>query len=396
MKKCVTFLVAILPILTLYTVGIASFADLALLVICGYHFLVTRKVNIAKAALPLILFVVYVIVIGLISAVVYSNFTVNISIRTARFVFYICCAAMVLEHLDVDFLIKTTRVIAIICFFAICVQYIAYYAAGKYVYWFIPGLSISNNEVYEDALETSAYFRPGALFGEPASLVWYILPVLNHTLSTMDKKATFKKVLLAFVLSTTIIMSKSLFGLLFLAVLWVIWVVHFVTFKKNVKLLNVVLFISLPILAVYLLQTSVVQEALVRIDFSNLEGSGSFAGRFLQYDIFNSLNFPQKIFGVGIGNLRGAEHINNTVAYVITGAGIIGIILLAVFYISMIIRTKNYAGKVLLLCTAVMCFGSNALISTGIVYFFSFVSVYNRKKETPKQIGNPVSEVRVR
>ncbi len=395
-KKIVSVLVAILPILTIYSTGIAgiSLADLVLFLLCCYHFITSRKINLAKAALPLAVFVIYILLIGMISALIYSTGSINILIRTVRFTFYICCAGFITKQLDAGFLIKTVQIFTVICFFAITVQYIAYYTAGQYVNLFIPGIPLSF-DAYEETLETSAYFRPAGLFGEPASLVWYILPILNYTLSKLGKEFTFKKLLYALVLSATVIMTKSLFGLLFLAILWVIWAVYFVTFRKNVKLPNLLMFIALPILAVYVLQTPVVQEALIRIDFSNLEGSGSFAGRFLQYDIYGSLNVFQKFFGVGIGNLMGAKSINNAVAYIITGSGIIGILLLAVFYIFQFKNAKPYVAKVLLLCTLVMSFGSNALLSTGIIYFFSFVRVCNLP-EQEKKPANPVSEVTVK
>ena len=84
------------------------------------------------------------------------------------------------------------------------------------------------------------------------------------------------------------------------------------------------------------------------------------------------------IFGVGIGNLMGTENINNAFAYILTGGGIISIILLMIIYIFMFKYTKNYSAKVLLLCTIIMNFGSNALLSTSLIFYVSYIHVYNK------------------
>lgn len=272
---------------------------------------------------------------------------------------------------------KITIFISIACFGAILIQYIAYYSFGQYITWFIPVFSLGF-ESYSNALSESALFRPSGFFGEPASLVWYICPVLNYTLSQLVKDFTFKKLIYVILFSVSIILCKSLFGILFLAVLWGIWALKLISLKKNASISNLLLLILLPFIIILTLRSSIVQEALMRIDFSDLENSLSFSGRFLQYDIYNSFNSIQMIFGVGIGNLMGTENINNAFAYILTGGGIISIILLMIIYIFMFKYTKNYSAKVLLLCTIIMNFGSNALLSTSLIFYVSYIHVYNK------------------
>ncbi len=396
-RKWITFIVAIVPILSLYSIGIAgiSVSDVILFGLCFYDVLSTRRLRYRKGIFPILIFMLYLLLSSMISTLFFPGRVVTIMIRLIRWLFYIYCSVVLPKHLDVKFMLQMTAVVAVACFVAIFIQTVAYNTSGKYVTLFIPGLSL-NNEVYEDSLSTSAYFRPSAFFGEPASLVWYVLPVLNYALYKLDKSFTVKGLLWAIILSMTIVMSKSLFGLLFLGVLWVIWALHFISFRKNMKLPGIFLFIALPILAVYVLQTDMVQEALVRIDFSDLEGSDSFSGRFLQYEVFNSLSSVQRIFGVGIGNLMGAENINNAFAYLLTGSGILGILLLAFCYVNFFRSTRKYVVRVLLLCTIIMSFGSNALLSVNLVYYFSFVHICNalREDETdqPLELCSEVSQ----
>jgi hypothetical protein len=363
--KLYTLFVALLPILYSYSSGIPgiSIAEFILTLFVLYSFLDksrfrTHRDN-GRIKRVLMFFIVYTVFNAIFCAIIYQIYAIDILVRTTRLVFYIfCIIRLSMRYIDFKLFCKYSTIVAALCFGFIVMQYISFYSSGVIINGHLPFLKLYE-ESYEGMLaRTVSIFRPSAFFAEPSILVWYMLPVLNYKINgevEPQKKGNFIWIIL---ISISMLLSKSLFGLVFVAVIWASYL-----FKKNKHPIVTMLFIFLiPIVGYFTFNSNIVADTLRRIDFSNLLGSLSFSSRFLQYDLFSTLNIMQQVFGIGLGNLL--DHsLNNSIAYILTGNGIIGVVILATLFYKLLKWGKMYWLKILTLCLVIVALGSNALIS---------------------------------
>lgn len=372
--KLYTFFVAILPILYSYSSGIPgiSIAEFILILFVLYSFLDNSRFRTCRydgrVKRVLIFFILYTVFNAIFCVIIYRIYAIDILVRTTRLVFYIfCIIRLSMRYIDFELFCKYNTIVAALCFGFIVMQYLAFYSSGVIINGHLPLLKLYE-ESYEGMLaRTVNIFRPSAFFAEPSILVWYMLPVLNYKINgevEAQKKGNFIWIIL---ISISMLLSKSLFGLVFVAVIWTSYLL-----KKNKHPIVTLLFIFLmPFVGYFTFNSNIVADTLRRIDLSDLSGSMSFSSRFLQYDLFKSLNIMQKVFGIGLGNLLGYS-LNNSMAYILTGNGIIGVVILATLFYKIFKWSKMYWLKILTLCLVIVAFGSNAIISCLSVYFAAF------------------------
>lgn len=392
MKKLYTVLLAIIPIFSAYSSGISGFSisDILLIILLGMGLLQSSsrkersEFHTSGHNLRLVVFlsfIAYLSVVSLISCLTFPQYESDIIVRTIRLCFYIIvCLNLSPRLFDKVYFVKVVNLISLICFVCIVLQYITYSFWGLKLSMHISVLSL-NTDSYYDALEKSWMFRPSAFFMEPSIMVWYMFPVLLYDLFWNKNKSKYVN---GIIISTAILLSKSLFGIAIVFAIWGAFALKPILLKQGFTIKSFLMVLVIAVSFYLLLNNKIVGEALLRLDIDNLSGSASFSGRFLKYQIFKDGNIFQKIFGIGIGNnLGGTDSLSNTFAYILTGSGIIGAGLYSFLVGSMLKKAAGYSAKLFVLLVFLISFGSNIFLGSSLVFFAGWWYALNEKSSNP-------------
>lgn len=317
---------------------------------------------------------------------------------------------------DLDRFIKYYRIFGIITCAIFFAQEISFLLYGSRFMALIPFLDVHyegfSTEEFSDKM--SMKDRSCSCFLEPSHFAQYVLPLLAFELGSLHERNR-SLAFVPIVLSIVLLILRSGVGLLCGAALWCV----FILFSR--RSLAVKTFVILPLVSILTLVffisysntekgAAVVDRAVQLNPNNNNELSSGIIRVYRGYMVYDTLDLPAQLLGVGVGGANDAidnssynwmfeegDHYLNNIQTLLIGYGIIGTFIFMLFLLSMI-RTKSFVSVlfvVAFLSTSLLesYFGAyRMLLFLGIPFVISsHFYVKNEKNETLVTKGNATS-----
>ena len=400
-KILFSFLIAILPILHIYKVWTLplTFGDLALVFIMIVTLLSGLRKNQKIQKCPFICFFYCFFVISLVSILLCGQSSledfVSKWLRIAVYYFVIDFSFRQENRFDFVFMQKCCVYAGIIVSAILLVQVIMAQFFGRSLTFFLPMLPL--NYLLSPEQLTNKYnillgdpdWRPISIFCEPAHYCQFACLPLGIALfcdeTVMSQK---KKWLTSIFLTITILLSFSANGLFITVLLWAMWFYRFMQGRSSAKKYIVGL-LAIIIGVCVLVNTDFWNSALGRLETVNSAGTSTGTVRLLQgFAIYKKLNFPQKLFGVGFGNVQtflienhittaflsdlGNEYMNGFSTVLVSG-GIVGLLLYLAIWIRLYFTHRNPVARAAFIVISVLFCTSSLFYSCTFVMYLAFV-----------------------
>ena len=236
----------------------------------------------------LILFLIYTLINQLILILLDKDYIINSEIinnmiMSCITVFIISSLSKIIEE---DKLYRTYKIIGIIAMIGLLIHAISIFILNKNVYPIvIKELSDKTSVVLRQGIN-----RPVSFFLEPQHYASYMLPLLFLSL----KK---QKVIFSFLITTSIIISTSLQGILIAGVLWIYYILS--VFKGIGK--------KTAIIAIILIQTPFGEFAIDKLYKTDISTDIRITRGF---GVFDDMTTAEKLTGIGPGTI--SRYISNT------------------------------------------------------------------------------------
>ncbi|KGA96288.1 hypothetical protein BALCAV_0217195 [Alkalihalobacillus alcalophilus ATCC 27647 = CGMCC 1.3604] len=373
LKILYTIIILTLPITFQYS-SVVPGISLGELFLVGVVFLCLIYMMLSKQKIkpisflknPFFWLVIYIIFISLISGMIQDTFSLTtVSTRIIRFVFYTICAIIISsQFFDFTYGIKIYKRFVILATSFLMVQIILYHSTGFILQGTIPGANMVNDFSYDRIQESlSRFYRPMSFFTEPGYYARYVLPFLAFCLFSSKLHAKYRTDMgKAIFITIGLFLSGSGQGILLGIFLWAGYFitkgVDISTFRIRIRYL--IGGLALPIISFFILQFDHIQRSLDRLWGGPMASSNLRVYRgFAVYEQFPLL---EKFIGVGYGNsgnyieahgiytqydFPGMPEYMNSVAYILTGTGIIGLLILLWTFVFMYKKQKVFIRRLL-------------------------------------------------
>ena len=399
--KTVTLLICLLPLLRYYIPGLKPimFSDIVQLYLM-FIGITNKNVRRDSSHIPpinaLFLYGAYVVFVTALSAIYMPVFDLSSNVTTImRLWIYILTIAFTLDsYFDKAFGFQIALKIAVVNSCLTTVQLILFTVWGIRTSFLIPFLDAeagySNERVYQER-----FFRPTGLFYEPAQSVYFFLPLLLILLfsSFRDKNAATaprNNIVYAIILTIGLMCTESGAGAVILLAVWALYALYALKKSGNKKM---ILPVTAGMAAVsFIFKLDFFAEAFSRgTNITQGSGGTRILRSFLTWAQFP---FEYKIFGIGYANYRSyvlyseffTEYdfvqdvgYTNAAGQILSGMGIIGALLLLVFfYRTYKCSKKDLPSALLILYLFVSLFYSG--IFMGIFFMIYMAFIFSRTK----------------
>lgn len=390
MSKYLPYIFAFFPILNIYETGIIPALSIGQILLFIFFFIYIRHNRIY---LQFHLFIGYSIIIT-IFCLLKPGISANESIHEliALFIFFILYSFVIK---DVDYIMFSIglKILGFISLFFFFFQYLLS-LIGIHVIGIIPGIPLSNGT--DPNMFHSSHLlmdRLSSIFQEPAHYAEFMSMFLTTVL--FKYKHFRKKIILAILISMSIILCQSAGGYILFSVSWICWLKFYLKKKKHkFKYIIPILFTGI-IMIVLLIKTEMVGTVLNRyqtlsITPENSEyGFSSYLRLIRGYIPFIEGSIFDKIFGHGVGTLLSFVRMNpnsmflaitdydanwiNSFQFILFSTGLIGVILFFTKLFRLYKRT-SYMGKTLMiiyilaLCSSGMLLTASSMLFLYIIY----------------------------
>lgn len=223
------------------------------------------------------------------------------------------------------------------------------------------------------------YFRPASFFGEPAYFGYYALLTLILILFFQRREVTAKQWILTLLVSVAAILSTSTTALYLIPLTWVIWVVHQARSGRFGRFSMVTLGVGCGLAVAWILRggsngslglASSLESSMAKL--GNWQSSARLGGSL---DSLEHLTWPERIFGVGMGNEDIALNLTsfyNDVTTVVLGTGILGFGFLLAYWRRLWMIAVPGA-KLLVICYVALSFGEQFLYQGFSFVFLAYI-----------------------
>ncbi len=226
-------------------------------------------------------------------------------------------------------------------------------------------------------------YRPTSFFTEPAHFCQFAFVGLVYSL--FGNEYIQNRNLKALVISTAMILSTSVQGIMLVFLIWAIFIFSKSRQKKN-KLFYAFLGIFLmTVVIITAFQFDFFVKAINRAITLNASGGNAFLARTSSISDFMALPFIHKIFGVGFGNPIPDQYFNS-ISYALYCTGVIGLVLMFILFIP-IYKQSFYFQKVTILLLIMLFFGSHLFTATSILFYFPFLNNNNNNNSQNEPIS---------
>lgn len=283
----------------------------------------------------------------------------------------------------------TIRWMQIVAFIGAC-YLICQYTAWKMFSLFLP--PVFDQELfpplqasYRDSAALIAHYnyffvRPASFFGEPAYFCYYALIVIALLLVFSPKSLRTHQWALLIVLSLAVILSTSTTGICLLAAVWGFWIVNGAGSRRAAR-------IPLPVALLGLVGTGMtaILWRLRGSDQGVFQSTGSALEKLAgwtstsrlggSYELYFQLDSVRRIVGVGLGNediYLGYDGFYNDIVLVALSAGLVGLLLLVVYWYWLYSRAVP-GTRILVVLYTVVSFGEQFLYSSFSYVILAFV-----------------------
>lgn len=409
-SKLKSWILALLPIIGIYSLAGANISNIWLILIVIYGIYRSAKKNgriyLGKIDKTLLLFWAYTIFVSIINCL----FSGNVDLRdiTVKYVHVTCFILIIAvfrtitfdKNIDTEPFIKVALVSS--CF--LIVQFILYNFLGIKLY----GVS----EAFRTNI-TEDITRPSSFFVEPAHFCRYIMLPLFILLFRSSSPKKMNKALL---ISVAVVLSKSSIGYIGLSAIWLAWIFIEVSkrrmshnrFAKSLILITLAIAVCIWVDSRF----DILSFAIEHISELNMKQISSGNLRvFRGFWIWREEDLLHQIFGVGMANVNnylikngirtifdgqlelGCEYMS-AVSYVLVMNGIVG---LSIFFSALfcLFHKSENTEKVLIFVFVLLMLSNEEFQSVDFMNIWIYLLVEytsrGKQKETPKIIYNACS-----
>ena len=226
-------------------------------------------------------------------------------------------------------------------------------------------------------LFTGGTSRPCSIFGEPSQYAYFILIPLAMTMFSNKNDTYYKDRRILY--SVGILLSTSGQGYAILAGMWLLYILY-----KGIMLHQfsnaLVSIVTILLALIVISRIPIVQQSVSRLFSSTSETGFSTAvtGRLTGFDFINELSTGRFLIGTGFGNRAsgtvstGGAIYYNGISSIISGSGIIGLIIFAMICVDYL-RKVEFAYIAVILAMWALMFSANLFYAPYIVLYFSVI-----------------------
>lgn len=400
--KLFAFILVAIIFLDVYKMPILSFLSVGefLLILFSPIFIVNAKklFYVDKSNLFIFIFCFYGVCASFCVAVI-NNAIYDVAVRVIREGFYFFYIFILGKRYFNYKIFKSyfSKLILVLAAFVL-LQVLVYYSTGYLIPGFILDAKLNDGnftglEMYNSILRygsNNGYIKPSGFLCEPAHCAHFFFLYLLMNLFD-DKRIRvkyFKCVFVSFAMVAT--MSTSAF--LELVISWLFWLLY--QKKISVFIKSAIILLCVCVSLVLLNSTNnsfmAVIERFTNIFLGGDSVTESASLRVLKgFDVFNSMPFYYKIFGVGFGGYNSAvnngiifvsgydlsnEYLN-TISYLLVSSGILGTSLFVVGVLKSFFK-KHIMQKILTISMIVLFFGTSIYCT---VIFICFMLIIMKK-----------------
>lgn len=385
--KITTFAVCLSPVLFIYrALGIFMLGEIVLILlsIANVFVSVYSKKIVSQKQIVILFFAVSIL---LISCLGYSTTGLNTAVlpRLIRLLFCFFIAALLGEYFfDYNFAKRSVIFISVVATVLIVFQKVYNDRTGSFIY-FISKRNIYSsvyNDFYFQNLESLSVYRPMSIFLEPSHFCQYILFALVIVL--FRSKFSVKDIMIGSLLSIGIFISASSTGVVICAMLWFIYIFtiirgSIVSGAFNPKMLLIIfLFIAAGALILSQFGDRVL-FAIERIYNRDSSTTEAFVSRLGTFSIFTEYNsFTEFLYGRGYGVINEGDWYAS-IPYYFSGTGLLGILALAIFFISLYFISNKLQRKLVILFF-VLCFTTEILTNYWLIFILPLIMTATEEK----------------
>ena len=326
----------------------------------------------------MLLFALICLTVTLATASFQPVFSISqFAVRTARWIFYIGCAAILGGRIDQKQLRALFFVIGVAASFFLIIQVVIYRTTGLTVTFQIGGQTLGGTaeNIYTNGIRTGSIFRFSSFFSEPAHFSCYVILALTFTLiyrATLNlDMATFGGIVIMLV---ALICCSSTYAILLTGVLVFAFFVLFLRYQKISRrsVMWAVALLLAGIILLFVFRNSSLGNYLI----SKLVSVGNTSRTSFVWNQSHLFSTLQRCVGVGIGNEENyySYMANTQMGYMNSFSmaffycGFTGVVLILLFYVKSWISFRSPA-RVLLVLFAAMSLYSTAFFSTVMVLY---------------------------
>lgn len=337
LKIFCTYIIVLLPILGMYgfmskSITLADILIIIALTLVLIDSIITKKLVISNK--DYFVFAIWCVLSTLYASAFYAGLFSGITgAQMIKLLVYSLAIIVVpIRYFDFNLATKIYTKIVILLSIIVFVQYFIYLIKGTFYPWVINSKYFPAIYVNDDYFSTGylymlggGTFRPSSIFSEPALFAQYVSPCLALNMFSKDSK---NKYLILLIITIATFLGKSANGIIYVAAMWFFYILinFYTTLKKNsfkLKPSFIIILLCLLLLSpVYVPKINnlifgnekySLMNRISEINDDKGETSGSM--RIMRgWQIYNKMNFTEKVSGIGIGNILNYLNIHpNTV-----------------------------------------------------------------------------------
>lgn len=347
------------------------------------------------------LFLIYAFTIPTINAVLHG-YVSNLLGSYLTLVLFTANLFLVSLFVDLEYLKKYYRILAIITCGIFFAQEVSFLIIGKRFMALIPFFDVHYGDTEGFIQEMAMHDRSCSCFLEPSHFAQFIIPYLALELGILhekNKEIGFYPVLITVVL----LLLRSGVGLLSCATLWAL----FILFSKRSIAKKILIIFPLAVIIAFVMYMEYAEsekgnEVIERVSQLNPNDNEFLSSGIVRvyrgYWVYGSLDYPNKLFGVGIGGAKDAidnsdyswafwegEHYINNIQTLLIGYGILGLILFVTFLFE-ITKKKTFTAILFVAAFLAMSlmesffYTSKMLLCISVPYVLSYQIVCQKGK----------------
>lgn len=414
-NRVFSFLVIIMMLGNVYLFPFFKSLDMGEVLVMTFipYFLIkTDRLTISKEYSLIYLFIIYSLLTTMAMCALLDGDIGTPLVRMIRDFFYYFVIFFLGTHFfDMKSFKKILVYFCVILSTFIILQVLVYTISG----YLIPGLLMNaplNDGGYTGAqlysnyiryASIAGYLKPNGFLCEPAHCAQCLFVAILVLL--FDEKCERNDIKIAFFISIGMALTMSTSAMLYLMFAWGIWCIK--EGKKNfIKILAILFFVSvLGIVAIkngQLDNVSVVIQRFTKTISGEVVTNSSELRMMKGFSTFLALPLLQQVFGIGFGNYSAAissiisnVEINmleseymNTVAYILVSSGVIGFILIILFFVY-VYRCSYGMSRIMIIALLIMSLGSSVYSSP--IWIWAMLLILYSGREVQRGNGRCVN-----
>ncbi len=374
LDKLTVFSIVLIPIFSSYK-SIIPKIDLGMfifLVVLFFNILKLKssKKNFFYGNIIWIIYITYIIFSIVISSIFnFSNFGFNFF----RFFKHILIINVLIyytnnKRFNFNYAIKIYCKVAVFASLFIYLQTILFYFFNIKLAGYFPNLIMYPSYASRISTIGNHMFRPTSIFFEPAHFIEFVILSLIFYLFYFEKGII--KIFIAFFITSGIFLSTSGQGMIIATFIWMIWICRTLKKKRKREILNVILISILGIILMYFLFKSENGRLALERIFSS-SGNHAAAGRIQGYIVFKNLSLPEKIFGIGYGNVPNMFF--TSLIFNLICIGYVGTFIYFLLYLIFFKYSKKFFLKLIVVINFILSVSSTAFMGVTLLFYFMFI-----------------------